>query len=317
MKPQDKEVAAVLQDVLESWKVQVDGDQIRCQCPLCDDSSQHLYISVTKWLYHCFKCKAGGSILEWVIENPHMPVRVKVKKELGTSVRFKGSFYPIKKEQETHVEVQNLRLNMDRVGWSDTAISEKAKTYCGMRGMTKDQIRSYCVSTIRFETNIYFPVWDFDLAIYFYVSKDLYALSGEGGYSFPKDVKKPLFGPHIKQGKVDAGRVVLVEGVFDQIVTPESCAVLGSELTENQLFLLIENEIGEVLIIFDGDEAGRKGSNKASLLLRGSGIIATEIYLPWEMDLSKLGRETMNELVDVGWAGCARTLRNKTLIYKP
>jgi len=65
------------------------------------------------------------------------------------------------------------------------------------------------------------------------------------------NVKNCLYGiDSIKKG----GKAILVEGIFDQWrVGDGSCAFLGVEYTNQQLFLLYEKELKEVYVMFDAD----------------------------------------------------------------
>jgi len=65
------------------------------------------------------------------------------------------------------------------------------------------------------------------------------------------NTKNCLYGiDSIKKG----GKAILVEGVFDQWrVGDGSCALLGTEYTTQQLFLLYEKELKEVYVMLDAD----------------------------------------------------------------
>lgn len=43
------------------------GDELRVNCPMCEDDKQHLYINTVKQVCHCFKCDYSGSWVNLVI----------------------------------------------------------------------------------------------------------------------------------------------------------------------------------------------------------------------------------------------------------
>ncbi len=98
---------------------------------------------------------------------------------------------------------------------------------------------------------------------------------GEARYKLPKGFYKSLelFNIHTasKLHSKDAV-LILVEGVFDcmrlwQLGWRCVVAVMGSELAEGQVLLLKANWQGRILVMFDQDEAGLEGGNKALLKL--------------------------------------------------
>jgi DNA primase len=44
------------------------GNEIRCDCPFCDDKKGHLYVNVAKHVWHCVRCGVGGRISHEVLK---------------------------------------------------------------------------------------------------------------------------------------------------------------------------------------------------------------------------------------------------------
>jgi DNA primase len=118
-----------------------------------------------------------------------------------------------------------------------------------------------------------------------------------------------LFGLHAARGPLrHKGRVVLVEGNFDVVQLherglDESVAPLGTALTEQQVALL-RRHLGEgyVVVLFDGDEAGRHATERAVGLLVGQGLEVRVARCPAGDDPDTLARRdegtTVQRLVD-------------------
>ena len=68
--------------------------------------------------------------------------------------------------------------------------------------------------------------------------------------------------------------VVLVEGIFDCEAVRRagfaSCAIMGSSLSDTQVGKLLSKSPSKIILMLDGDKAGREGTVKAykKLLLR-------------------------------------------------
>jgi DNA primase len=94
---------------------------------------------------------------------------------------------------------------------------------------------------------------------------------GEARYKLPKGFHKSneLYNIHtVHEFNCSDAVLILVEGVFDcmrlwQLGYLCVAAVLGSELSDAQVSLLTEAWQGRILVMFDQDDAGLNGANKA------------------------------------------------------
>mgnify|MGYP000554011545 CR=1 FL=1 len=56
------------------------GSDYALQCPFHDDKTASLVITPTKNLYHCFGCRAAGSVIDWVMQTEKLNFREAVDK---------------------------------------------------------------------------------------------------------------------------------------------------------------------------------------------------------------------------------------------
>lgn len=118
-----------------------------------------------------------------------------------------------------------------------------------------------------------------------------------------------LFGFNLAKNQIRReNRVIVVEGYFDVITMhlygiENVVAPMGTSLTYNQC-MLIRRYIpeGKVLLLFDGDEAGKKAIFKANELLSQTELIAEVILLPEGDDadsfLRKHGKDSLLNLLN-------------------
>lgn len=106
---------------------------------------------------------------------------------------------------------------------------------------------------------------------------------------------KVLFGLH--QARVAMSKsqeAILVEGNFDVVSLAEAgienvVAPLGTALTSEQA-LLLRRRVERVVLMFDGDEAGRKASTRAFPILANAGLASYSVPLPSGEDPDSLVR---------------------------
>lgn len=109
------------------------------------------------------------------------------------------------------------------------------------------------------------------------------------------------------------GYVVLAEGPFDVMALrraslPAVCG-LGATVSEKQAGLIAECT-SNVLLLYDGDSAGRKGADAAGLILTAAGLNVKVAVLPDNMD----PEEYVNSL-DNATAGMKEFLRGAAVTY--
>ncbi|MHB1525452.1 MAG: DNA primase [Candidatus Dormibacteria bacterium] len=120
------------------------------------------------------------------------------------------------------------------------------------------------------------------------------------------DKSRVLFGLDIARDAIGRERrAVLMEGYFDvvsahRIGLGTAVSSSGTALTEIQVRLL-RRFADEVVLCFDGDQAGQRAARTAVGLLGGAGITCRLVVLPQGQDPDDLGRddpERMRHLVD-------------------
>lgn len=47
---------------------QTSGDEYVIDCPFCGDSGHHMYINISKGIFHCFKCEKKGTTFSFIKE---------------------------------------------------------------------------------------------------------------------------------------------------------------------------------------------------------------------------------------------------------
>ncbi len=283
---------------LRSGSYQLNGDELVVVCPGCGDDEQHFSVNVHSGAYNCYKCPTRGTIKRFISSKPALwqkhtlskksPVRE--TKENRTDVHF----FPLT-QLVYPSQTEGAREGKGNAFLGSRKTILEALDYCYGRGLSPEQIEKYQVSLCNHHRRVFFPYWNDNREITFYMGRLLDNSSSEPKTLEPKNTVKPLFGRHVNKLKKWC---VLVEGVFDHLVTPNSYAIMGSNITVEQLETLKEDGIVKVVLFFDGDadEKVRFAQKKLSELRVKSFPIRIDIEKDY--DPSTLGKATVLEIVN-------------------
>lgn len=262
-------------------------EQLVLNCPSCG-KDRKLYVNVDRKLYHCFRCKIGGSLRDsaardaggWATVRAAVPTY----RSSSRSVVFPLDFVPL--------VGTDGRAQLGGQGKATGSLVRKAYDYLLRRGVTHEQIWRYAASVVAFEARVFFPYWEVNGRVTFSMGRAL-TDAVQPKTIEPHGSDKPLFGRHINRLRDQA---VLVEGAFDHLATPSSYGLMGSGVTEQQAATLIDDGVRKVFQLFDPD-ADEQSARSASKLAR-RGLLVHRVRMETEQDPSSLGREVMTGLVE-------------------
>ncbi len=134
--------------------------------------------------------------------------------------------------------------------------------------------------------------------------------------------KEQLFGlAQARRGIASKGKVILTEGYMDVLTLHQfgydnGVGVLGTALTSEQI-KRIEGFTSNILLLFDGDRAGRKAAFRSCEMLLSRGLSCNVVLLPEEEDidslLKKYGTDSFEDLANKAKTGldfCVDVLNN-------
>lgn len=136
--------------------------------------------------------------------------------------------------------------------------------------------------------------------------------------------KEHLFGlARARRHIAAAGSVILTEGYMDVLTLhqygyPNSVGVLGTALTQEQI-RRISGFTSRVVLLFDGDRAGRKAALRSAEMLLARGLSCSVASLPDGEDIDSLlrsaGPKAFEAILGSAWEGlayCADVLRESS-----
>ena len=244
--------------------------ELRGPCPIHGgDNDTAFMVNLETQSYYCFTgCKKGGDVFNFVSEMEKVPLgkaaRILEENHALSVVRPPTpSSRPEKKPRPFHAQfpLDPNHPSLDRLG-----IDSKAREVFGIGHCRHDVLKD----------RVAFPIHDEHGVIVSYCGRRI----GEDGAKykhlpgFPKSAV--LYNLH----RVKSPRIVLVEGFKGvwalHLHRIPAVAAMGSDLSPLQARLLERFQL--VVILYDGDDAGRKGARGAiDLLVRRTAIRVVEL----------------------------------------
>lgn len=319
------DIVEVIGSYLELKK---NGANYKCVCPFHNDTSPSLVVSPSKQIYHCFACGAGGDSIKFVMEYEKLSYPESIEKlanmvnfsltyttqngaqkENRKLMENLNAFYV--KELDKHLSAKNYlsqrgiseaMIEKFEIGYAPSSFS--TLDFLSKHAYTMSEAMEYGVAGIgennqpyaRFIERVTFPIYA--------PSNKLVGFGGRTLSNHPaKYVNSPqtkhfnksqlLYGyPLAKETIFKRKTLIITEGYLDVIMLHQAgfthaVATLGTALTHEHLPLISRGD-PEVIVAYDGDEAGINAALKASMLLsqhalRGGVVLFSQGMDPADM----------------------------------
>tara|TARA_Y100001963_G_C6749914_1_gene433622 strand:+ start:579 stop:1439 length:861 start_codon:yes stop_codon:yes gene_type:complete len=254
---------------------------VTCFNPEHDDSNPSMRIDRESGLYHCLTCGYKGNLLKDLKQptNRLNEKSRKIKQKISDLISVKSVPYP------------------------DDMNTEITKDYRGISLETLKKFRAFRSET-KFPERLVIPVLSHDGRLVCMVGRYTNTNVSPKYLMKPKDIKTPMF-PEPQLCEFNTGTLILVEGLFDAINMHDKgaknvVATLGTkQFNRDNVFdkLLPYTSFGvtKVIIMFDGDSAGKSAAETLSKLIKYNTDLVVKIYnLPKDKDPGDLTQEDVD-----------------------
>ena len=263
--------------------------ELEFKCPFCYDGEKKykLAINIKNNVGHCWICEWHGNVVGLL--HALNARQEDIDAYIRASSRFGQDALEPSNKQEEELE---LPEGFCLVPEDPSSITMKAtlRHLTQVRNLSLADIKKYRIGFTG--SRIVVPSYDDSGALNYYVARS-FPLSNPCKYKNPTVPKnKIIFNDLFIDWK---STVVLVEGVFDALVTPNAVPLLGKEIGDNILRKLVQNR-SEVVLMLDGDKEGHKATRKLLQKLQGFGLSVRVVTLDGS-DPSSIGREKVKELL--------------------
>ena len=300
-------------------------------CPFHDDHSPSMSVSFEKQIYTCFVCHATGNVFSFVSEYEHIgfydAVRL-IGSKLGYNLDTKKKEITNNQDLEIYELACKYYQNSLNTSLGNNAIDYLTKRKIDRNTISKfriglsmskssltefllskniklDKLISLGISNERgqdlFINRIMFPLYDLSGNVVAFSGR-IYNTHDESKYINTKETnifKKGnlLYNYHLaKEHLKRSESIIVMEGFMDviraSVVGINNCvATMGTAFTKEQA-LLLKKTTNNIILCFDGDNAGDEATDKAIQVLKE--IDVTEIISKEEL-IEKINELNFNE----------------------
>jgi len=251
-------------------------DQYRGRCPIHRGEGQEAFhANLSRNIFHCFACGAGGSVLDFLAAMEGCTLR---EAALRLQQQILLPSEPAAASRDGTQLITKKRAPT-ALGFTLRGV-DSTHAYLAVRGMERRTAEEFGVGVYRgsgiFSGRLVIPIHNHigDLVAYCGRAVD----DAQPRYRFPPGFAKSeiLFNFH----RADAAgkpAVVVVEGFFDCLKLHQAgvrsvVALMGSALYESQQRLLLDR-FRHVILMLDGDAAGRRATAEITARLRPHGAV--------------------------------------------
>ena len=293
-------IEAVLLDYYGLDTLKRRGQSLVGPCPVHGgDNPRAFHANLTTGLWHCFsRCGRGGDQLSLValredVSLTEAAARLAAYASLDATHRAPNRPRPPPSPKTAAVNHPlSFRLTVEH---HHPHLQET-------RGLAVSTCRRFGVGCARYgmlRGMIAVPLHDAHGRLVAYAGRrlDRESIVRYGKYRFPRGLHKELvlYGWHRCRTLAREQPIILVEGIFSVLALyeagyPNAVAALGCHLSDEQATLL--EDAKRVTVLFDGDDAGRDGAQRAASLLASHAIQNEVISLadgeePESLDLAR------------------------------
>ncbi len=303
------------------------GRYYRALCPFHHDTKPSFYVNPTQQLFHCFGCKESGNVIHFVMKYEKLEFNEAIKflaerlgitfveekeektnREIYEILKLASNFYheklflfpqalsyltekrklsleTIKKFQLGFAPGRNFLIEtLRKRGYSEELIIESGLAY-----KKEEEVREW------FFNRIIFPIFNRRGEVIGFGGRVLDEETEPKYLNSPetKVFKKGenLYGLYQTMNYLIKNKAILVEGYFDLLTLFDKgiknlVAPLGTGFTINQARLL-KRYNDEIIILFDGDQAGREATKRAIEVALKAGLNPLVAWLPENYDPDK------------------------------
>lgn len=274
-------VIDVLNDRRIKYKEAGKDYQVICLNPEHEDNNPSMRIDKVTGIFHCFSCGFKGNIFEHFGADPNF-IDIRIAK-LQDKIR-------------SILSDKTLTLPADALPFEED--------YRGISGYTYDLAEAFTSNEEdEFKGRLMFPIRDIRGNIKVFIGRSMHS-DVESKYLFyPKHIVPPLFPAHPEIWK---NSLIIVEGIFDVLnMMDKGCYNVISAFGTHTLLKTYKEKlshykilgVNKFYIMFDGDDAGRRASEKLKNVLNSNSFNAENIELPEGLDPGDLTENDISMLM--------------------
>lgn len=267
------------------------GNELHMPCPLCGDHKPRLYINRLTGRWMCFHCDEKGGLeaflMEALLYDPIQAGRLmaQMRDEAPTARRERAPVKP------TEIEWPPFAMSFE-----EEKVDGRYWSYLVDRGIAANQIAQYDIRWCpvgKYAERVIIPIMMGGVLRGWMARLIREPVGKEQKVLHPLGMKSSLLLFGLDDVAPDSA-VVLTEGPFDALRIGGAVATMGAKMSPQQRHLLQERGITTVVILYDGDNSGRRAAKRVGRELVAAGFTVEIANLPDGVDP---GSATMLQLI--------------------
>jgi DNA primase len=279
-------------------EISIHGNELTCVCPFHDGNGPHLSVNINTGLFQCFSCRATGNLVSLVrkLERCSRHQALKYVLEYSDDVDLKSMADELKKKlkpkKERHFDYRSYLIE-----------PEPAYDYLEhVRHINRNILYAARVGYDHEDQSVVFPIFHRDFCVSFVkrrVDEKFYR------FTLGTKIKRHLYEVNY-YSRSTYRDVVIVEGTVDCLKVQEAIvrahlpmavvAVFGNVLGREQ-FQRLQERFTVLHLMFDNDDAGMIGRNKATDMIRDLEAPVTIKYVDLPVEKKDPGKMSTEEIV--------------------
>ena len=300
-----KPITSILYDLQRAQRNKLEyffdrGDEIQVQCPVHADGHEKrgsCFINKETGIWHCFTCSASGKFPKFVSRVLNCSIDFAEKWLLeNCGYTYAENNVAIMPEINLEKEHQNVNTYID-----DSILEsfESYHPYMSERRLNKDIIKKFEVKYDPKTKSLVFPVRDIKGRLVALTRRSVEGKQFEIAKGFDKSNIYLLYEANKYK------QVIVCESQINALTAwgygVPAIALFGAGTTIEQLNVLKNTDISHFILMYDPDQAGRKGANKFKSFMKNKFV--TDIVMPIGKDVNDLTKEEFDDIL------------NKNLVY--
>jgi DNA primase len=285
-------------------------------CPYHGEHNPSMGVSAEKECFGCFACPATGTLVELVMymkDYSYTKAKDYLEEKFNINMKTFDELGTIRRYGEEEVE----EVKSEILPYYKLAPYRSGKIfhqYLLNRGFTKETLKKFMIGWDRTKNRITIPVFTpknellgfigravLEPKIKGKINKEYKAIYGNADrylvYEFQKS--HALFPIHLFDGSDTA---IIVEGTLDAMWMHQNgftntLSSLGAKFSKEQLELLYDLGVKKVILLYDNDDAGFDGKDKAYKLLKNDFIVYNTHFPEDKNDPQNCSKEELEEIL--------------------
>ena len=296
-----KEILYLLKSHLTNGKlsqISFKGDEVSVTCPFHNDGKENkpscfIYVGENKNLqwgtFHCLACNESGNIIKFIagcLDSTNYYAEQWLKKYFTLEIRDNTS---VDIDDEIKLKTPVKRNNKNIL---DESILDKFQSwhpYIEQRKISKEIANKFQIKYDPITKTIVFPVRDIKGNLIFLTKRSIQ----DKKFYIDSNAEKIVYLLD-EAVKNNLNQVIVVESQINALVSYTygfpAVALFGVGTTEEQIKELNKTNIIHYILMYDNDEAGRKGAFRFKNLIKKD-VFVTDIIMPKNKDVADCSKE--------------------------